>query len=194
MNRILPNALVLKTDIYHYLREKHNTSQELAPTRTLSHWHKPDATKWNVLPRSTKSTDFIIKLICIFHCLESGSPLASEHHEHRRERKRTFMHYFLYACKYYKCVFLIITTECFIQILSGVWLPGLLPVQLWALRKVMISLCLRFLLLEKEQTSNDIVTKALTGRPGGLRFVGSQSVGHDWATELNWTELNRLRQ
>ena len=25
-----------------------------------------------------------------------------------------------------------------------------------------------------------------TGRPGGLRFMGSQRVGHDWATELNW--------
>ena len=29
-----------------------------------------------------------------------------------------------------------------------------------------------------------------TGRPGELRFMGSQRVGHDWATELNWTELN----
>ena len=28
-----------------------------------------------------------------------------------------------------------------------------------------------------------------TGRPGVLRFKGSQRVGHDWATELNWTEL-----
>ena len=28
-----------------------------------------------------------------------------------------------------------------------------------------------------------------TGRPGMLRFMGSQRVGHDWATELNWTEL-----
>ena len=26
-----------------------------------------------------------------------------------------------------------------------------------------------------------------TGRPGRLRYVGSQRVGHDWATELNWT-------
>ena len=26
------------------------------------------------------------------------------------------------------------------------------------------------------------------GRPGVLRFMGSQRVGHDWATELNWTE------
>ena len=31
-----------------------------------------------------------------------------------------------------------------------------------------------------------------TGRPGVLRFMGSQRVGHDWATELNWTELNAL--
>ena len=28
-----------------------------------------------------------------------------------------------------------------------------------------------------------------TGRPGVLRFMGLQRVGHDWATELNWTEL-----
>ena len=28
-----------------------------------------------------------------------------------------------------------------------------------------------------------------TGRPGMLRFMGSQRVGHDWATELNWSEL-----
>ena len=28
-----------------------------------------------------------------------------------------------------------------------------------------------------------------TGRPGMLQFIGSQRVGHNWATELNWTEL-----
>ena len=27
-----------------------------------------------------------------------------------------------------------------------------------------------------------------TGRPGVLEFMGLQRVGHDWATELNWTE------
>ena len=27
-----------------------------------------------------------------------------------------------------------------------------------------------------------------TGRPGMLRFMGSQRVGHNWATELSWTE------
>ena len=27
-----------------------------------------------------------------------------------------------------------------------------------------------------------------TGRPGMLRFMGSQRVRHDWATELKWTE------
>ena len=27
-----------------------------------------------------------------------------------------------------------------------------------------------------------------TGRPGVLWFMGSQRFGHDWATELNWTE------
>ena len=28
-----------------------------------------------------------------------------------------------------------------------------------------------------------------TGRPGVLQFMGSQRVGHNWGTELNWTEL-----
>ena len=28
-----------------------------------------------------------------------------------------------------------------------------------------------------------------TGRPGVLRFMGSQRVGHNWATELNWRLL-----
>ena len=27
-----------------------------------------------------------------------------------------------------------------------------------------------------------------TGRPGMLQFMGSQRVGHDWVTELNWTD------
>ena len=30
-----------------------------------------------------------------------------------------------------------------------------------------------------------------TGRPGMLRFMGSQRVGHDWAEQLNWTEWSR---
>ena len=29
-----------------------------------------------------------------------------------------------------------------------------------------------------------------TGRPGVLQLMRSQRVGHDWATELNWTEVN----
>ena len=31
-----------------------------------------------------------------------------------------------------------------------------------------------------------------TERLGVLRFMGSQRVGHNWAIELNWTELNYL--
>ena len=31
-----------------------------------------------------------------------------------------------------------------------------------------------------------------TGRPGMLRFMGSQRVGHDWATELNWIILSEI--
>ena len=30
-----------------------------------------------------------------------------------------------------------------------------------------------------------------TGRPGVLWFMGSQRVGYDWATELNWTYVER---
>ena len=33
-----------------------------------------------------------------------------------------------------------------------------------------------------------------TGRPGLLGFIGLQRVGHDWVTELKWTELNSHRQ
>ena len=29
-----------------------------------------------------------------------------------------------------------------------------------------------------------------TGRPGMRRFMGSQRVGHDWVTELNWTDVH----
>ena len=31
-----------------------------------------------------------------------------------------------------------------------------------------------------------------TAKPGVLQSMGSQRAGHDWATELNWTELNMV--
>ena len=31
-----------------------------------------------------------------------------------------------------------------------------------------------------------------TGKPGVLQFMGSQRIGHNWVTELNWTKLNYL--
>ena len=31
-----------------------------------------------------------------------------------------------------------------------------------------------------------------TGRPGVLQFIGSQTVGHDWATELNWNFIKNV--
>ena len=31
-----------------------------------------------------------------------------------------------------------------------------------------------------------------TGRPGVLQSMGSQRVGHNWATELSWTELHHF--
>ena len=33
-----------------------------------------------------------------------------------------------------------------------------------------------------------------TGRPGVLRFMGSQRVGHDWATELKWVHNRNARR
>ena len=33
-----------------------------------------------------------------------------------------------------------------------------------------------------------------TGRPGMLQSIGLQRVGHDWATELNWTEQTTWKQ
>ena len=33
-----------------------------------------------------------------------------------------------------------------------------------------------------------------TGRPGVLQFMGSQRVGHDWATELNWSRQELLER
>ena len=33
-----------------------------------------------------------------------------------------------------------------------------------------------------------------TGRPGMLQFMGSQRVGHNWVTELNWTELKQFNK
>ena len=32
-----------------------------------------------------------------------------------------------------------------------------------------------------------------TGRPGVLWFMGSQRVGHDWVTELNWSEKKKKK-
>ena len=33
-----------------------------------------------------------------------------------------------------------------------------------------------------------------TERPGALRFMGSQRVGHDWVTELNWWNSKSLKR
>ena len=41
---------------------------------------------------------------------------------------------------------------------------------------------------ESEQTPF-VMSLWWTGRPGVLRFMGSQRVRHDWATELNWTNV-----
>ena len=40
-----------------------------------------------------------------------------------------------------------------------------------------------------DMSLSELLVMVWTGRAGVLRFMGSQRVGHDWATELNWTEL-----
>ena len=37
---------------------------------------------------------------------------------------------------------------------------------------------------------NELREMVMDGRPGVLRFIGSQRVGHKWATELNWTDFH----
>ena len=49
------------------------------------------------------------------------------------------------------------------------------------------------LLTQWTQVWVDSRSRWWTGRPGLLQLMGSQRVGHDWATELNWTELSYWR-
>ena len=37
-----------------------------------------------------------------------------------------------------------------------------------------------------DMSLNKLQELVMTGRPGMLRFMGPQRVGHNWATELNW--------
>ena len=39
-------------------------------------------------------------------------------------------------------------------------------------------------------TLSELWELVMDWRPGVLQFMGLQRVGHDWATELNWIELN----
>ena len=41
----------------------------------------------------------------------------------------------------------------------------------------------------KDVSLSELLELVMDRRPGVLWFMGSQSVRHDWATELNWTEL-----
>ena len=43
--------------------------------------------------------------------------------------------------------------------------------------------------LSSERTQITEYIYIWTGRPGMLQFMGSKRVGHDWATELNWSEI-----
>ena len=52
-----------------------------------------------------------------------------------------------------------------------------------------LNLCHFFLLLPSIFPALWSFSNEWTRRPGVLWFMGSQRVGHDWITELNWTEL-----
>ena len=43
-----------------------------------------------------------------------------------------------------------------------------------------------------DMSLNELWELVMDRGPGMLQFMGSQRVGHDWATELNWTELIQL--
>ena len=64
----------------------------------------------------------------------------------------------------------------------------------WALTRYQIFWCLHLEFLNSRTVIYklpDLVNSGSwwwTGRPGVLWFMGSQRVGHDWVTELNWTE------
>ena len=40
-----------------------------------------------------------------------------------------------------------------------------------------------------DMSLSKLLELVMPGRPGVLWFMGSQGFGHDWASELNWTEL-----
>ena len=42
-----------------------------------------------------------------------------------------------------------------------------------------------------DMSLSKLLELVMDGRPGVLQFMGSQRVGHDWVTELNWTEEPR---
>ena len=43
-----------------------------------------------------------------------------------------------------------------------------------------------------DMSLSELQELVMSGRPGVLWFTGSQRVGHDWATELNWNECNTV--
>ena len=45
----------------------------------------------------------------------------------------------------------------------------------------------------KREEKKEQLRSSRTGRPVMLRFMGSQRLGHDWATELNWEQGCLLR-
>ena len=60
------------------------------------------------------------------------------------------------------------------------------PSQKWFVYMFVLCVCVYFCFANRVICS---IFGNLTGRPGVLRFMGSQRVGHNWVTELNWTEL-----
>ena len=84
---------------------------------------------------------------------------------------------------------------------TPVFLPGksqgqrsLVGCRLWGRTESDTTERLHFHALEKEMATHSSVLAWRipgTGEPGGLLSMGSHRVRHDWATELNWTELKQ---
>ena len=62
-------------------------------------------------------------------------------------------------------------------------------------RKCAVSVCkciwshwVKVVQKKRGTTSRASISIKILGRPGVLGCMGSQRVGHDWATELNWTD------
>ena len=96
-----------------------------------------------------------------------------------------------YCCGLPHSWFTLMRNKCLVYLLVGLSIPTSRFIQLQRTADFIHTLaiiCRDYVSLFFFSIIN-LVLLPWTGRPGVLWFMGSQRVGHDWATELNWTEL-----